>query len=83
MVEAILLHRFCFGRIIIFMVENVDFISVLRLVENFYKEFLDFFVRLCENKVARNKTRRRGCILANLKGNKIWIKNQWELFLPI
>ena len=65
------------------IVKLVDFNGILRLVENFYKEFLDFFVRLCENKVARNKTRRRGCILANLKGNKIWIKNQWELFLLI
>ena len=62
-------------------VKSVDNTYVLRLVDNFYKEFLDFFIRLCENKVARNKTRRRGCILANLKGNKIWIKNQWELFL--
>ena len=74
---------FLFCSIVDLSVKNVDFISILRLVENFYKEFLDFFVRLCENKVARNKTRRRGCILANLKGNKIWIKNQWELFLPI
>ena len=74
---------FLFCRNNILSVETVGFISILRLVENFYKEFLDFFVRLCENKVARNKTRRRGCILANLKGNKIWIKNQWELFLPI
>ena len=64
-------------------VKSVDNTCVLRLVDNFYKEFLDFFIRLCENKDARNKTRRRGCILANLKGNKIWIKNQWELFLLI
>ena len=64
-------------------VKSIDNTCVLRLVDNFYKEFLDFFIRLCENKDARNKARRRGCILANLKGNKIWIKNQWELFLPI
>ena len=80
MVEAILLHRFCFGRIIILLVESLDFTGILRLVDNFYKEFLDFFICLCENKGAQNKT---PWGLKNLKGNKIWIKNQWELFLPI
>ncbi len=73
---------FVFGRIIILSVETLDFTGVLRLVENFYKEFLDFFIYLCENKLAQSKTP-RGFIIVIVKGVLIWIKNQWELFLRI
>ena len=47
--------------------ETLDFTGILRLVENFYKEFLDFFTCLCENKLAQSKTP-RGFIIVIVKG---------------